>query len=100
MLRICVLVGCAALLAPAGASASPIFGDTDVTNPTLKVDGSGTALVQYTTKTGLQRRILVWGAVDALPTPDGGRNRSALVSGRTTPVAGRAAGTRATSAPS
>jgi hypothetical protein len=71
MLRICLLFACAATLFPGGASASQIFGDADVVRPTLKVNASGTALVQYTTKAGVQRRVLLWGAINALPSPGG-----------------------------
>lgn len=68
-LRLLLAVVAAAVCLPGAAAASQILGDLDVRNPTLKVDDGGTALVQYTTKAGLQRRVLVRGAVDALPHP-------------------------------
>ena len=60
---ICTLL--AALCAP-GAAAGAIFGDTSVRNPTLKVNARGIALVEYTTRAGLRRHVLVWGAVNGL----------------------------------
>jgi hypothetical protein len=66
-LRSTIVIGalaCAAWL-PTGAAAA-ILGDTDVRNPTLKVNAQGTALVEYTTKAGVQRHVLVWGAINGL----------------------------------
>ena len=71
MLRLALLLACGAILAPGTASASQIFGDSDVKRPTLKVTAAGTALVQYTTKAGQKRNVLVWGAINALPSPTG-----------------------------
>jgi hypothetical protein len=58
-----------ALSLPAASSASAIFGDKDVSNPTLAVNSKGIALVSYTTNAGLARHVLVWGAVNAIPHP-------------------------------
>jgi hypothetical protein len=61
------ITACAfALLLPASA-AGAIFGDTNVANPTLKVNARGVALVEYSTEAGLQRHILVWGAINGIP---------------------------------
>jgi hypothetical protein len=57
----------AAACAPAPAAASRAFGDRAVTDPTLKVNAAGTALVEYTLQTGRPRHVLVWGAVNGLP---------------------------------
>lgn len=54
-----------ALYAP-GSSAGASFGDTSVRNPTLKVNANGIALVEYTTRAGLRRHVLVWGAINGL----------------------------------
>jgi hypothetical protein len=54
---------------PATSSASAIFGDKDVANPTLAVNTKGIALVNYTTAAGAPRHVLVWGAVNAIPHP-------------------------------
>jgi len=54
---------------PAGASASNILGDRNVENPTIEVSAKGLALVQYRTPSGLQRHVLVWGAVNAVANP-------------------------------
>src|SRR3954462_6087265 len=59
----------AALCLPAAASASAIFGDKDVQNPTLAVNAKGIALVNYKTKAGIARHVLAWGAVTAIPHP-------------------------------
>jgi len=68
----CVVIGTLAfaLYAP-GSSAGAIFGDTSVSNPTLKVNARGIALVEYTTRAGLQRHVLVWGAINGLPHQTG-----------------------------
>ena len=47
------------------ASASEQFGDRDVSFLSLKVNGSGEALVSYRKADGAQRDVLVWGAVNA-----------------------------------
>jgi hypothetical protein len=59
----------AVLLLPAAASATAIFGDKDVQNPTLAVNSKGIALVTYKTKAGATRHVLAWGAVNAIPHP-------------------------------
>jgi hypothetical protein len=60
-----------ALLAclPGGAAASGLLGDRDVWAPTLQVNERGIALIEYTTRTGLRRHVLAWGAVNAQPHP-------------------------------
>jgi len=70
---VCVLV-----LLPARATASVILGDKDVSSPTLKVNAKGTALVEYTTKAGLRRHVLLWGAVDAVANPTLGSQQQAF----------------------
>ena len=62
---ICLVVAASLLLVPP-ALASELFGDRDVTDATLQVNGRGEALVSYTRSTGAPRRVLVWGAVNAL----------------------------------
>jgi hypothetical protein len=59
----------AALVIPAGASASYVFGDRGVQRPTLTVNRRGVALVTYRTQSGLVRHILAWGAVNAVAHP-------------------------------
>jgi hypothetical protein len=61
-----------AICLPAAASASAIFGDADVTGPTLKVNAKGIALVEYKTKAGAPRHVLAWGAVNAVPNQSKG----------------------------
>jgi hypothetical protein len=61
-----------ALCIPAAASASAIFGDTDVASPTLRVNAKGIALVEYTTKAALRRHVLAWGAINAVPNQSQG----------------------------
>jgi hypothetical protein len=61
-----------ALAAPV-ASGSEHFADHNVRRPTLKVDASGRALVEYTTERGLRRHVLVWGAVNANHAVAGGQ---------------------------
>jgi hypothetical protein len=58
----CVL---AALLAPSAASASELI-DRDASNLTFKVDAAGRALLTYRAH-GKLRRVLAWGAVNAIP---------------------------------
>ncbi len=65
----CFAVLCAAMSLPAVAFASVILGDRDVDRPTLKVNAGGVALVEYRTKAGLSRHVLLWGAVNALANP-------------------------------
>jgi hypothetical protein len=66
----------AVLVTVAATGAQPAFGTyivtRDVAWPTLKVDAQGHALVTYTEK-GKTKRVLVWGAVNALPPKAGGR---------------------------
>ncbi len=64
---------CAAWLPSTGLGA--IFGDTDVSDPTLKVNARGTALVEYTTTAGIRRHILVWGAINGLAHQGGPGSR-------------------------
>jgi hypothetical protein len=59
----------ASLAAPASASQ---LVDRDVTGVKLTVDADGEALVQYTAA-GHVRRVLAWGAVNALPPTPGGK---------------------------
>ena len=60
----------AALLVPAGASASTMI-DRDAKGVTLKVNAQGQALVSYTAR-GKRWNVLAWNAVNALaPTPGG-----------------------------
>ena len=52
------------------AASSQRLGDVNVRNPTLKVNRKGEALITYTREDGAVRRVLAWGAVDALePSP-------------------------------
>jgi hypothetical protein len=57
---------------PAGASASALLGDRDVSAPTLQVNAQGIALVSYKTAAGLQRHVLAWGAVNAVANSTSG----------------------------
>jgi hypothetical protein len=57
------------LVAPGGAPASLILGDRDVSAPTLEVDARGIALVEYRTKAGLERHVLLRGAVNGVANP-------------------------------
>lgn len=52
------------------AAASEQFSDANVELLDFGVNRKGEALVVYQTPAGLVRRILVWGAVDALPSTD------------------------------
>ncbi len=61
------LFGCALALCLPGSAAGAIFGDLSVSDPTLKVNARGIALVEYTTAAGLRRHVLVWGAIDGVP---------------------------------
>jgi hypothetical protein len=56
-----------ALVVSAPAAASEQFADMNVRNPTLKVDGKGRALVEYTTERGLRRHVLVFSGINANP---------------------------------
>ena len=69
MRRRAALAACAAALAAPAAATGAIFGDLNVRDPSLKVGSSGTALVEYTTATGVRRHVLVWGAVGGVPNP-------------------------------
>jgi hypothetical protein len=53
----------------AAARGSTILGDRNVQHATLAVDAQGTALVSYTTAAGVQRHVLAWGAINAIPHP-------------------------------
>ena len=71
--RIAVLVAAVAVFA---TGAQPALGTylitRDAGTPTLKVDAKGYALVSYTEK-GKAKRLVVWGAVNALPPKAGGQ---------------------------
>jgi len=54
---------------PSASSGSLILGDRNVSTPTLKVDPSGVALVEYTTTSGVRRHVLLSGAVNAFANP-------------------------------
>jgi hypothetical protein len=71
----CVLV---LALLPASAPASVILGDKDVSGPTLQVNAKGIALVQYRTTAGLQRHVLLWGAINAVANPTLGSTQQAF----------------------
>jgi hypothetical protein len=73
----CFLV-VAALLLPARADGSYIFGDLNATSPKLAVNRSGIALITYTTQAGKARHVLAWGAINGVAHP------------QTTPVAQQA----------
>jgi hypothetical protein len=64
---VCLAVAAVSFLVVPPAPASELLGDRDVTDATLQVNGRGEALVSYTRSTGAPRRVLVWGAVNALP---------------------------------
>jgi hypothetical protein len=70
--HVAVCIVALALGLPVAATGAS-FGDLSVRNPTLKVNASGIALVEYTTSAGLRRHVLVWGAVNGLPNPVGQR---------------------------
>lgn len=65
-------------LLPAAASATVILGDRDVSAPTLKVNAKGIALVEYGTKAGLNRHVLLRGAINALANPTLGTAQQAF----------------------
>ena len=54
---------------PATARTTNIASDRDARNATLKVNASGIALVEYTTRGGLRRHVLAWGAINAVAHP-------------------------------
>jgi hypothetical protein len=60
-----------ALIASAGGSAraSELLGDRNVGNASIAVDAHGTAVVTYTTATGVTRHVLAWGAINGLAHP-------------------------------
>ncbi len=62
-------LACAVALWLPTAAPGAIFGDANVRNPTLKIDSTGTALVEYTTESGVRRHVLVWGAINGIPHP-------------------------------
>jgi hypothetical protein len=70
MLVVATLALAAASVWAGAAPAAGLFSDTDVKNPTLKVNGKGIALVTYQTQAGATRHVLVSGAVNAVPHPD------------------------------
>jgi hypothetical protein len=59
------LAALASVIAPSTIRASEAFPDRNVRSPTLKVNRSGRALVEFTTEHGLRRHVFVWGAVNA-----------------------------------
>ena len=63
---------------PAPSRASLIFGDRDVSAPTMKVNRSGTALVEYTTVAGVRRHVLLRGAVNGVANPTIARGQHAF----------------------
>jgi hypothetical protein len=67
LVAVLVLVACAAV-SSSPASASQIL-DRNVSNLRLAVNANGEALVTYTRANGQTRRVLAWGAVDAV-APD------------------------------
>ncbi|MBV8396567.1 MAG: hypothetical protein JO064_09970 [Actinobacteria bacterium] len=56
----------ALVLAPVAHASEPL-SDTNLANVKLAVDAKGEALITYTRANGQLRRVLVWGAVNALP---------------------------------
>ena len=63
-----MLLAVATIASVGGAAhASTILGDRNVRGATLAVDAHGLAVVGYTTSAGLQRHVLAWGAINALP---------------------------------
>ncbi len=75
-----VLALALAVLFPGALPASNILGDRDVSGPTLKVSAGGIALVEYTTRAGLKRHVLAWGAINAAPNPGTGVSTQAKFS--------------------
>src|SRR5215210_7964789 len=69
IVRLCLLFTFAALCLASDGLASQILGDADVSQPTLKVGANGMAVVQYVTKAGAERHVLVWGAINASAHP-------------------------------
>jgi hypothetical protein len=73
-LRLRLLLGLAAAVAAlalaGGAGASEAFSDWNVELEYFGVNTRGEALVVYRTPAGKTRRVLVWGAVNALPPTD------------------------------
>jgi hypothetical protein len=68
--RFVVLVALSfALCLPGTALTSTVLGDRDVQSPTIEVNASGIALIEYTTRAGLRRHVLAWGAINAMPHP-------------------------------
>jgi hypothetical protein len=59
------------LVAARPAHASEPFSNTNVKNANLAVNRNGEALVTYTTEAGQVRRVLVWGALNALVPTEG-----------------------------
>src|SRR5438045_1946969 len=71
MLLLATLVAVVASSVAAGApSAASVFADVDVKNASLQVNAKGIALVTYQTQAGATRRVLAFGAVNAIPHPD------------------------------
>ena len=76
MTRVRLIAAAVAVLAIVSAGAQPALGtylvSRDVLSPTLQVDATGHALVTYKEK-GQVKRLLVWGAVNALSPRAGGQ---------------------------
>jgi hypothetical protein len=68
--RLCAALAVAGLLA-GPAQASEAISDTNLRTVTLAVNAKGEALLTYTRASGAPRRVLAWGAVDALPPTSG-----------------------------
>lgn len=66
---VCVGVLLAAWWFPAPAVASTMVGAAATREARLRVNADGVALVEYRTRGGGERHVLVWGAIDALAHP-------------------------------
>ena len=69
MQRSLLVLSCALALGLPASASGAIFGDLNVRNATLKVNGQGVALAEYTTEDGRRRHVLVWGAIDGIAHP-------------------------------
>jgi hypothetical protein len=69
MSRLCIVFAAlaAALVVAGPAGASELIADRNPTGVSLKVNGKGEALITYRRETGQIRRVLAWGAINALP---------------------------------
>ena len=71
-LRVVIAVGAAlaaAACVPSVGRPTNIASDRDAQNATLKVSAGGIALVEYTTRAGLRRHLLAWGAINGVAHP-------------------------------